>query len=825
MRRRSAIIWMMSCVLSSVGCHMKDSLVFDKQEKIGPYRKVATAIEYPDVKACSRPEAVSTMAPRLINDDRPLEYRELTLQEAVQTALQNSEVMRDLGGQVLTSPVTATTVYEPAIQDSDPIFGTEGALSNFDATLASSMFWQRNDRTLNNQVFGGGTTLVDQDTGDFNLEINKTAATGTTFAARNITNYDSNNAPQNEFVSAWDVLMEAEVTHPFLQGSGLAFNRIAGPNASPGFLGTSGVLVARVNNDISLADFELAVRDLVSDVENAYWELYFAYRDLEARKTARNSSLQTWRRVNALYETGRAGGEADKEAQAREQYYLFEAQVQAALAGTPGRGTVSGNGSTGGFFQGAGGVYASERRLRYIMGLPATDGLLLRPSDEPSSAKIVFNWEEILPEALTRRAELRRQKWEIKRRELELIAARNFLLPRLDGVALYRWRGFGDHLLRFDNDNRQQFDNAMQNLFDGDFEEWQLGLQFNMPIGFRQAMAAVRNAELQLARAKAVYREQELTISHDLSAAVADLDRAFVLSRTNFNRRVAAQAQLEAVETSYEAGTATLDLLLDAQRRLAEADTAYYRSLVEYNLALKNLQMEKGTLLEYNGVVLAEGPWKHQAYLDAKELGKRMRKMKIDYGCDCNDKPFYPKTLGYPGLVSGGLYDQDTLDGEIAIQQGDAPAPMMVPGGTPSPAPAVEAMDAPPAPELPGDEATAPQPYTIPQPTYNGGDAELPNFTELPPQIYKPETPRSAVYRPAGSEGEIPMAPQPGDLNLRPDQPYYPGAEATAASYRPAPQPNSRQETPGFVEVSSQSEYPRQPANYEEIPFTELPPR
>jgi hypothetical protein len=35
--------------------------------------------------------------------------------------------------------------------------------------------------------------------------------------------------------------------------------------------------------------------------------------------------------------------------------------------------------------------------------------------------------------------EVRKQKWEIKRRELELIAARNFLLPRIDAVGRYRW--------------------------------------------------------------------------------------------------------------------------------------------------------------------------------------------------------------------------------------------------------------------------------------------------------------------------------------------------------------------------------------------------
>ncbi len=44
----------------------------------------------------------------------------------------------------------------------------------------------------------------------------------------------------------------------------------------------NGVVLARIRTDRALADFEASVRNLVSDVEVAYWELYFAYRSLDA---------------------------------------------------------------------------------------------------------------------------------------------------------------------------------------------------------------------------------------------------------------------------------------------------------------------------------------------------------------------------------------------------------------------------------------------------------------------------------------------------------------------------------------------------------------
>jgi len=46
--------------------------------------------------------------------------------------------------------------------------------------------------------------------------------------------------------------------------------------------------------------------------------------------------------------------------------------------------------------------------------------------------------------------------------------------------------------------------------------------------------------------------------------------------------------------------------VLDAQRRLAEAGSQYFRSRTEYALSLKNVHFEKGTLLDYLGVVHAE---------------------------------------------------------------------------------------------------------------------------------------------------------------------------------------------------------------------------
>ncbi|HUQ73003.1 MAG TPA: TolC family protein [Planctomycetaceae bacterium] len=642
------------------------------------YAHLARQIEDPAEPSPSDDLIAATPRPLSLSVDEPQDYLDLSLEETIHLALANSKVMRDLGGLVLRSPDNIRTRQDPAVAESDPRFGVEAALAAFDASFTSSFSYENNDRALNNVFFGGGTRLLTQNFLVSQSQLAKTGATGTQFAIKNYTQYDANNAPGNFVPSAWTTWFDLEGRHPILQGGGVNFNRLAGPNAQPGLI--NGVVIARINSDSALADFEASVRTFVSDVENTYWDLYFAYRDLDAKLAARNAALETWQRVHALYEQGRRGGEAEKEAQAREQYYRFQEEAQNALHGRLIDGTRTNNGSTGGTFRGSGGVYVVERRMRLLIGLPISDGRLIRPSEEPLQAELIFDWETSLVEALTRRVELRRQKWQIKKREAELEANKNFLMPQLDLVARYRFRGFGDDLFPAGSPIEGRFDNAVADLVSGDFQEWQAGFEFSLPIGFRQAFAAVRNSELLLARERSLLLEQERAVVYDLSNAIADLERSRQIVETNLNRRLAARQQLQAVQAAFDADNATLDLLLEGQRRVAESDVAYYRSLVEYTLAAKNVQLEKGTLLDYNEVYLQEGPWPDKAYEDA-ELKEWLRGPPVHR----RDAPKTPAPT-----VSYGVYPQ-SLAPSVQTFPGDYSAPATLPDeSAPPPVPAVE---------------------------------------------------------------------------------------------------------------------------------------
>lgn len=701
--RRGIAGLLIGAMLTAVGGCAKHNEVKFADSTFEHYKRVATEMKFADVHS---PAAPPTEIP-LSLATAPREFWDVPLEEAIQLALQNSQVMRDLGGLILRSPQTARSVQVPAIVELDPRFGVEAALSEFDANFAARTSWEKNDRAINNLLLGGGTNIFGQDLGVVQSQIQKRAVTGATFTFRNTTDYDANNAPANLFGSAWNTNYEAEIRQPLLQNAGVAINRLNGANGIPGQ--ANGVLIARANTDIAIADFEIGIRDMVSNVENAYWDLYFAYRDLDAKTAARDAALDSWRRVQALAQAGRKGGEADKEAEAREQYFRFQEEVQNALTGRLIDGTQTNNGSSGGSFRGTGGVQVTERRLRLLIGLPITDGRMLRPSDQPKLAKVDYDWYTALSEAVVRRAELRKQQWVVKRREMEVLAARNFLLPNLDTVGRYRFRGFGKDLINSESDGAR-FDNAYENLLDGDFQEWQVGLELNMPLGFRKGHAAVRQAELQVARERAILKEQERDVQSGLSNAAAELERAYVVAQTSYNRRAAAKEQLGAIQAAYESDKAGLDLVLDSQRRAVESESRYHASLVEYALAIKNLHFEKGSLLDFNEITLAEGPWPKAAYRDAARR-------------DGKGRPIFPLNyIMHRGpAISDGKVPQQTAPayGAIVLPETIAPGKPAdsIPPNKMLPAPGTAPANATPGNKLPGN--TAPTGTTLPAPMLN----------------------------------------------------------------------------------------------------------
>jgi outer membrane protein TolC len=639
----AALSFTMSLLAS--GCMPTKPIYLNDTGNLNHFVDQATAIEYPDLETRTLDEVEQALAPITVKDPDFQTYRDVTLEEAVGYALQNGKVFRGYGTPSLqgtrVSPgvdnlingiTAAGTIYDVAIRESEPGFigtpgqisspgsvttntaldgnqGVEAALADFDAQFTSSVSWLNSDEPRNTVFNNPNTPLVfQQDQVQFNAEIAKKSANGTQLFFRNVSTYTDNSNPLQLpgggggfqiLDSVYRTAFEAEIRQPLLRGRGAFINRMP-------------IVISRISTDQQIANLEAQLQNYVTNVEVRYWDLYCAYRNLDAAKTGRNAAIETWRIVKDQFDEG-SEVNIQQVAQAAEQYHFFDAQVIDAYNN----------------------VLNAEGAMRFLLGWSSTDGQMLRPIDEPVMAPLEFEWCNTLCEALTYRPELRQERWEIKKRELALAYSKNSLLPELNVSGTYRWLGNGD--VFGDVGSSPAFPNdgsgALNNLYGGNFQEFALNAEFRMPVGFRRELANVRNAQLKLAREIARLEDAELEVSKELSEAFRALQANQSIMQSSFNRWKETRIESDHFEELEIEGVETLDVALDAQRRQSQAEIAFYTAVCEYNKVIALIHRRKGTTLPHAGIHFTEGAWAGKAYDDAHENARRRSAAKpLDYG-------------------------------------------------------------------------------------------------------------------------------------------------------------------------------------------------
>ncbi len=315
------------------------------------------------------------------------------------------------------------------------------------------------------------------------------------------------------------------------------------------------LIAPKSTSDLNDLDFHGMVRNKIRDLEDSYWTTWQAFRNLETQRAGRDRALETWRQVTKLQRSGSTGGEADKEVQARATYFSYRSQVESALTD----------------------LVRIENRLRYMMGLTSSTERLIRPSDQPTAARVQFDWQTANQEALSNRAALARQDRQVKRRQLELEMLQKQIATQ-----------------------RKKADQQVDPL---GYTSLQHPSKYSRSwIHERKMNSAVRHHELLLAREQAVQADMKLEVSHQLSDSLRDVDQCYELTQTNQSRSKVAQEACKSVEAVYDSGRVTLDLLIDGQRRATEAREAYDQARTDYVRAISRLHYKKGTLLAQHGI-------------------------------------------------------------------------------------------------------------------------------------------------------------------------------------------------------------------------------
>ncbi|MBO0697538.1 MAG: TolC family protein, partial [Zavarzinella sp.] len=479
---------------------------------------------------------------------------------------------------------------DPAIVAAD----IEGALAKFDTRFTSSMTWQKRDQAVAN-VFNN---FNNGDFATFTAGLVKPLPTGGTAGILFETDYTKLGSVPSGFAvinPSYTPSLTFQFEQPLLRDFGVDINQLLpshpGSTSITGFQPTGGraegILITRIRADQARADFERSVNFQVFNVELAYWSLYGRYYTKYASEQALRQAYVTWEQLQQL----QAAGLQTKQgvAQARAQFEDFRLQYLVALQN----------------------VLEGERRLRGILGLPLEDGKRIVPADSPVLAPYKPDWNTSLVETLTNRPELRMARQELRAQQLNVILQENNVRPDLRFFANYNINGIGNRLDGpgpvpvFDPATGQITDtpgNALASFTDNKFNNWQIGLRFNMPIGYRDAHASLKVAQLNLARSHIVLRNQELKAEMFLGSLYQQLSAYHEQIKLQQLKRIALGTQLQGQFERVKIGKDPLIQLLDAQRAFTGAIQAESDAIVSYNIAIAGFHLAKGTILQYNSI-------------------------------------------------------------------------------------------------------------------------------------------------------------------------------------------------------------------------------
>ncbi|MFI4859750.1 MAG: TolC family protein [Phycisphaerales bacterium JB063] len=212
-----------------------------------------------------------------------------------------------------------------------------------------------------------------------------------------------------------------------------------------------------------------------------------------------------------------------------------------------------------------------------------------RPQLEPEPLN---DLREHLQLARGSRNDLAEARLRLEQDRLETIVTRNGVLPRLEVFAALGKTGYAD-----------TFGNSFSEL-DSDTYDLSAGVRLSHLLGNDAAQARNQAAYASRRQSAAAISNLEQLVELDVRLAANELERARQQITASATTRSLQEETVRAEEERFEVGASTTLLVAQAQRDLLETQIAEVEAIVAYRLALIDLYLAEGSLLDRRGFVL-----------------------------------------------------------------------------------------------------------------------------------------------------------------------------------------------------------------------------
>jgi len=481
---------------------------------------------------------------------------ELSLRSFLQLVLANNV---DIDIQRLNVEITRNSITR-AYAPFDPFF-----IGNFTST---------NTKSQTTSALEGATTL-NQLVQPSNFSYVQTLDNGLQYTAGFNANRTSTNNSFSFFNPALNAQVAGSIVMPLLRNRGREINRLP-------------ITIARSRLKISNENFLNTLLTLISNAENAYWDLLGGRETLRVQEKALELSAEALKRSKKELELGAISPLDIYQPEAN--YASSEIQVLQARYR----------------------LQQFEDSLRRQMGADLDAKyrnmpIVLTETPLPPNDDKEIDREGAVSKAIRLRPDLRANVERIQTDDYILRQTSNALLPDIGLRGGYTSTGRGGDFFGREGNTvlpvvRGGFNDALGQVFGFGFPVYQVGLTMRLPVRDRRAAADYADAVLVKRQDVLSKRSLEQTIRQQVLNAASQVESSKASVKLAAVARDLAQKQLDAEQKKYDLGTSVIFFVLDAQTRLVNAEAQLVNTTIQYRRNIINLLRSTGDLLDDRGI-------------------------------------------------------------------------------------------------------------------------------------------------------------------------------------------------------------------------------
>lgn len=331
------------------------------------------------------------------------------------------------------------------------------------------------------------------------------------------------------------------------------------------YTATQGIRLAFYNDQSTQARTKLEIIRVLTVLDRAYWRLYAARQEATLRRQEYDLAVAQLERARRQV----AAGVAAEVEIVRAESGVADTLEAVILADNALRDR--------------------QRELKRILNAPdlrMDAPVAIVPSTEPRPLRHSVDATDLATAAVGNRMEMLEAELAIARDSAAITVARNATLPLVALDYSYGVNGLG-----------ASTDDSFQMLRDSDFADHRVGLRVEVPIGNQVALNRLRRALLVRLQTLATRDQRDLQIRQEVYNAVDQLEATWQRILATRQRVVLAARVAELEQRQFNQGLRTSTDVLNAQTRLANAQSSEVQAIAEYQIAQVDIAQATGTIL------------------------------------------------------------------------------------------------------------------------------------------------------------------------------------------------------------------------------------